>query len=76
MKNKTQLEKFFGQEALHLCPITRTVWSKETKPKVPSKLVLCIRPNNGHPLFRVLLTIAYFCRNRNPSIPVAIWKAP
>ncbi|MFT7335152.1 MAG: monoamine oxidase [Porticoccaceae bacterium] len=52
-KVKTQLEKIFGQEALHFTSYHETVWSKEKKTK-SFKQVDFIYPhqNNGHPLFR------------------------
>jgi monoamine oxidase len=52
-KIKIQLDKIFGQEALHFTSYHETVWSKEKQTK-SSKQVGFMYPhqNNGHPLFR------------------------
>jgi monoamine oxidase len=59
-KVKTQLEKIFGQEALHFTSYHETVWSKEKQTK-SSKQIGFMYPhqNNGHPLFR-----ESYCDNR------------
>jgi monoamine oxidase len=52
-KVKIQLEKIFGQEALHFTSYHETVWAKEKQTKSPKQIGFTYpHQNNGHPLFR------------------------